>query len=114
AGCRAPLGRAGRWGAGVYTLVGVLAPPFRFPGDTDIWAPWWIVPETTSRSAHNYRAVGRLRPGVSVGQAQQEMSAIASGLERAYPTSNANKGVAVDPLLDQIVRGVRTTIDLIF
>lgn len=108
------LGKTLKYGDRIYTVVGVLTPEFRFPGDTDIWSAWWVIPETTSRSAHNYRAVGLLKSGVSVAQAQQELSTIAARLEKAYPTSNANKGVAVDLLLDQIVRNVRTTLNLIF
>ena len=64
--------------------------------------------------AHNYQAVGRLKPGVTLDQAQSEMDTIASQLERAYPQSNENKGVAVDRILDQMVRNVRTTLTLIF
>src|SRR5262249_10865389 len=90
------LGKTLKYGDRIYTIVGVLTPSFRFPGDTDIWSPWWIIPETASRSAHNYRAVARLKAGVPVARAQQELSAIAARLEKAYPASNANKGVAVD------------------
>ena len=89
-------------------------PSSDFPVGTDVWTPWWVVPPTTSRSGHNYRAVGRLKPGVTLDRAQSEMDTIASQLERAYPTSNENKGVAVDRILDQMVRNVRTTLTLIF
>src|SRR5262249_6427854 len=71
-------------------------------------------PETTSRSAHNYQAIGRLKPGVSLARAQAEMDTIAGRLEEAYPKTNAGKGVSVDRVLDQMVRGVRTTLTLMF
>src|SRR6185369_15728164 len=113
-GDRAALGRTLKYAQRAYTIVGVLPPEFRYPAGTDVWTPWWAVPPTTSRSGHNYRAVGRLKPGVSLAQAQSELDAIASQLERAFPQSNENKGVAVDRLLDQMVRNVRTTLTLIF
>jgi putative ABC transport system permease protein len=111
---RAVLGRTLKYNQRVYTIIGVLPPEFRFPNNTDVWTPWWVVPPTTSRSGHNYQAVGRLKPGVTLDQAQSEMDTIASQLEHAYPQSNENKGVAVDRILDQMVRNVRTTLTLIF
>ena len=112
-GDQAALGRTLKYAQRLYTIVGVLPPEFRFPDNTDVWTPWWAVPPTTSRSGHNYRVVGRLKPGVTVDHAQSEMDAIASQLERAFPQSNENKGVAVDRILDQMVRNVRTTLTLI-
>ena len=50
---------------------------------------------------------GRLRPGVSVAQAQQEMTAIASRLEREHPATNTGIAITVRPLLDKVVAGVR-------
>ena len=113
-GDRDALGRTLKYGQRIYTIVGVLPPTFRFPAGTDVWTPWWVVPPTTSRSAHNYRTVARLKAGVSLDQAQAEMDAIATRLERAYPESNDSKGVAVDRVLDQMVRNVRTTLTLVF
>src|SRR5262249_3890556 len=55
------IGRPIKYRERVYTVVGVLTPEFRFPGTTDVWVPWWTVPATQSRSAHNYRVVGRLK-----------------------------------------------------
>jgi putative ABC transport system permease protein len=110
----AAIGRTVKYSERVYTIVGVLDANARFPAGTDIWTPWWVIPETTSRSAHNYRAIGRLKPTPTLEQAQTELDAIARRLERAYPTSNEDKGVAVDRLLDQTVRNVRGTLGVIF
>ena len=113
-GDSAALGRTLKYNQRVYTIVGVLPPEFRFPNNTDVWTPWWVFPPTTSRSGHNYQAIGRLKNGVTLDHAQSEMDTIASQLERAYPQSNEHKGVAVDRILDQMVRNVRTTLTLIF
>lgn len=111
---RSAVGRTIKYRDAVYTVVGVLTPEFNFPPRSAVWTAWWIAPETTARSAHNYRAVGRLKPGASIAQAQAEMDAIADRLEKAYPQTNEAKGVAVDSLQDQMVRSVRTTLNLIF
>ena len=108
------IGRTLKFRERVFTVVGVLAPAFRYPANTDIWVPWWVVPETPSRSAHNYLLIARLKPGVTVEQAQSEMDGIAARLEQTYPQSNENKGVLVQPLQDLIVSGIRTTLNLIF
>jgi len=113
-GDRAALGRTIRLREATYTVIGVLGPEFNFPARVAIWTPWWIVGESQSRSAHNYRAVGLLKPGVSVAQAQSEVDAIASTLEKAYPESNERKGIMVDLLQDQMVRGMRATLNVIF
>jgi hypothetical protein len=49
-------------------------------GETSVYFPAWVLPETTIRSAHSYRAIGRLRDGVSLEQATLEMDAIGSRL----------------------------------
>jgi predicted permease len=108
------LGRTVKYRDGIFTVVGVLTAEFDFPAKTAVWAPWWTAPETTSRSAHNYRVVGRLAPGVSLAQAQAELSGVADRLAQQYPQSNEGKGVAVDRLLDNLVRNIRTTLNLIF
>ena len=53
--------------------------------------------ENAYRSAHNYRTIARLEPGVSAASAQTEVSVIAARLEQAYPKDNRGKGVAVLP-----------------
>jgi putative ABC transport system permease protein len=96
-----------------FTIVGVMPPGFRFPTRTDVWYPAWVQPETTSRGAHNYRVVARLKAGVGVEQAQAEMTAIATRLERAFPASNDGKGAIVVPLQEQLVGDTRSTLNLL-
>ena len=96
------------------TVVGVLPPGFHFPDKTDIWLPAnTIIPETASRSGHNFRVVGRLRPGVTLQQAQAQMAAIGARLEQQYPSSNQGKSVAVTRMRDDMVSDVRLTLYLL-
>jgi predicted permease len=85
----------------------------RHPSRADVYAPDWFTPPTASRSAHNYRAIARLKPGVTAGQAQAEMTAIAARLEQQYPASNAGKSAVVIPLKDLIVGDTRQTLLLL-
>lgn len=96
-------------------IAGVLPPGFHFPGKTDLWFPAnTITRETTEyRSASNYQAVGRLRPGVALERAQAEMTAIARRLEQQYPQSNKGRGVGVMQMQEEMVGDVRLTLYLL-
>jgi len=94
----------------ISTVVGVLPPGLRFPEKAEVYAPASFAEETTARSAHNYSVIGRLADGVSLDQAQGEMTAIARRLEEQYPVSNAGKSVAIVPLKDLLVADTRTTL----
>ncbi|HEY2906098.1 MAG TPA: ABC transporter permease [Vicinamibacterales bacterium] len=107
------LGRTVSLRQSTFTIIGVMPPQFRFPDRTDMWAPAWIVPETTSRSAHNYEVVARLKDTVTLEQAQAELTAIAARLEQSYQNSNAGKGAAVVPLREQLVGSTRSTLYLL-
>jgi len=107
------LGRTIKIENRMLTIVGVLPEPFHYPLKTEIWAPGRMFPGSNERSANNYRAVALLKFGVSVEQAQTEMSGIASRLEAQYPKSNKDKGVAVTLLRDYTVRRVKESLWLL-
>ena len=90
-----------------HSIVGVLPPEFQFPAyqSADLIVP---VPERTCRSCGYIRGVARLGPNVALGDAQRQLSAIAAGLERTFPESNRDRGVAVVPLREVAVGSVRT------
>ena len=104
------LGSTIKFNDRVYTITGVLPPDIRYPARADIYYASWIRPETTSRSGHNYRAIGRLKDGVSVRQAEVEMVGIAKRLEEQYPESNAGKTVNVVLLQELLVGGTKNTL----
>lgn len=97
-------------------IVGVLPTGFGFPDKTDLWYPVNTVfrePTADSRGGRNYFVVGRLKPGVSLAEAQSEMTLIARRLEREYPESNKGLTVAVTGLRDEMVGDVRLTLYLL-
>ena len=93
----------------VYSVIGVLPAGFRFPSDVDLWLPTDLEGENTSRTAHNYLAVGRLRDGVTIEQANRDISAIA---RRIHDTSSEQgdyllKDGVVVPLQDSLTGSAR-------
>ncbi len=102
------IGSTITFGQRTRTIIGVT--PLRYPARTDIYYPDPVAPESQSRTAHNYRGVGRLAAGVSVAQAQAEMTGIASRLGQEYPLSNGEKGIAVVPLQEIVVGDTRQTL----
>jgi len=94
----------------IYSVIGVLPPGFHFPANVDLWLPADLDGENPSRTSHNYSAVGRLRDGVTVQQANGEISAIA---RRIHETSSEQgdyllKDGIVIPLQDSITGKARS------
>ena len=96
----------------VFSVIGVLPAGFRFPAEADLWVPADLDGENPSRTSHNYNAVGRLRDGVTVEQANRDISAIA---RRIHDSSSEQgdyllkDGMAV-PLQDSITGKARSAL----
>jgi putative ABC transport system permease protein len=84
-----------------YTIVGVMPPGFRFPNQTEIWLPvgWDGIPR--ERRGPWLSVIARLKAGVSLQQAQAEMSAIQGRIEQQHPQALIGSQVAIIPLLEQ-------------
>jgi len=80
-----------------HVVIGVLPPGFEFPpyAPTDLVLP---IPERRSRSAGYIRGIARLNADARLSVAQQDLDAIARGLEAAYPASNKGRGITLVPL----------------
>jgi putative ABC transport system permease protein len=90
-------------------VIGVAAPGFAYPAATDIWLSAGLVPENPSRSGHNYFAIGKLKEGISLDTARQDMRAIGDRLEQQYK-ENRFKTVAVTPLAEKLTASAETTL----
>ena len=93
----------------VYSVIGVLPAEFRFPANVDLWLPADLQGENPSRTAHNYYAVGRLRNGVTVEQANLDISAIARHIHETSSEQGdylLKDGIVV-PLQDSITGKAR-------
>ena len=82
------------------TVVGVMPQGFFFPDkQTEYWQPASFTPEQwAKRNNHNLEVVARMKPGVSLAQAQKDMDVVAKRLQQQYPASNAMIGAVVVPL----------------
>ncbi len=104
-----------------FTVVGVAAPGFRFPDEVelaqsgarelmpDAWIPL-VFPEhqlTQRGGMHNYAVVARLRDGVSLTQARDDMQRVSLELAREYPESNTGWTVGVDFLSTRLAAPYR-------
>ncbi|MEP6783681.1 MAG: ABC transporter permease, partial [Acidobacteriota bacterium] len=105
------IGSTITFGQRARTIIGVTA--LRYPARTDAYYPDPAQPESQSRTAHNYRGVGRLAANVTVAQAQSEMTGIASRLAQQYPLSNGEKGIAVVAMQEIVVGDSRQTLLLL-
>lgn len=100
-----------------YTVVGILPSNFQFYDRADLFTPigLWDDAVLYSREFHpGIQAVGRLKPGVTIGHAQAEMDQIARRLAEEYPQTNTGYGVAVRPLHEDMVGDIRLTLLLLF
>jgi predicted permease len=94
------LGRKIELDQHVYTFIGVMPKAMQYPSRSDLFLP--LAPtaaQLANRKTHDYLVVGRLRKGVTTGQAQAEMNTIADHLSHAYPATNLGWQVRVESLL---------------
>ncbi|MFY9805088.1 MAG: ABC transporter permease [Candidatus Acidiferrales bacterium] len=94
-----------------YSVIGVMPAWFNFPSATEIWIPMDMASqELGSRGSHGFRGIGRLQPGITVGQAQAELSGIAKQLGKQYPTSNNDIGAVVVSLKEELTGDSRPSL----
>lgn len=82
------------------TIIGVMPFDFEFPKECDVWAPLAFDDENMNFGEGNTESevIARLKPGVTLQQAQTEMSNIARNLEREYPATNSGRDIKLLPL----------------
>jgi putative ABC transport system permease protein len=104
-----PLG-TGR-GEQLVTIVGVMPQGFRFAYAADVWvAMQHDAPGNDVRRFHNWMLLGRLKAGVSVARAQEDVDGISARLQKEYPDSNRNKALLVTPLQEALAEGDRPSL----
>ena len=110
------LGKSIGLSGGNYTVVGVLAPDFRF-GDVpaDVYTPIGQrdALNLDDRTIHNNGCVARLKPGVTPVQAQAEMNTIQQRIDQLYPTAERGLATWVVPLRQDVVGDVGGTLLLL-
>lgn len=105
---RGIVGKQIRMGDHVGTVVGVMPADFRFPGSkSELWS---IIPlrANAPRRGRFLTPIARLKPGVSIAQAQADMNVIAQQLTREYPQFDTGWGITVVPMREEFVGEIRT------
>jgi predicted permease len=110
------LGRTLRFGRSGLPIVGVMPAGFLFPDrDVDVWSPSPPdFPVAQNRALTWFNAVGRMRDGVTVARARDDLAAVQANLGREFPKTDANLGVGVESLKEAAVGGVRRSLWLLF
>ncbi len=118
-GARDAVGRVVRFDGESYQIIGVMPPgPYpTWPATTggivfqdryqQFWVPMQLGEFGSSRTSHVFGVVGRLKEGVSLGQAQAAMDILASGLALSFPEANKGEGILVTRMADEMTGTVR-------
>ncbi|HLN02302.1 MAG TPA: ABC transporter permease [Bryobacteraceae bacterium] len=97
------IGRSIRLNGAPYTVIGVMRPGTFDREWQDVWTPLAFRREEMTRDYHWMISWARLKPGVTLEQAREQMKAIAARIERAYPQSNKGWSATVDRYQDRMV-----------
>src|ERR1051325_4395418 len=96
-------GRTLQLNGATYQIIGVMPAGFSYPDRAALWRPLPIDPTKLDPGPHYLNVVGRLKPGVTLDQAQADMSIIAARLSELYKEKNAGHGVKLERLSNVVV-----------
>ena len=98
-----------------FAVAGVMPAGFDFPAKTDLWVPAELEPANTSRTSHNFAAIGRLREGATVEAASADLDAIARGIvaDSAEKNDYLMRGAGAMPLRAALTGQVRSPLALL-
>jgi putative ABC transport system permease protein len=100
-----------------YRVIGVMQNGFQYPRGADLWVPSEFDQQSLgpgARGAHYLRVLARLKTGVSIDQAQAEMTSLSQRLEEQYPKTNAGWTSRVISLNEVTVGAIRPTLLVLF
>ena len=103
------------------TVTGIMPPGFNgISFDTDVWFPAMMVSLTNGAGAVESRlgrwlmVLGRLRPGVTIEDAQRDLDRVAARLAADYPETNTDRGVQVMSMRESYLGSTRTLVTMLF
>lgn len=97
-------------GGGSTTIVGVMPPGFDYPGQSELWVPFPLDPAKERRDNRFLGVVTRLKPGVTIPQAQAELNTINQRLAQTYVETNSGWTVKLTDLHERLVGAMRTSL----
>ena len=90
-----------------FTVIGVTGPRFEPDPMADVWIPFQFDPNSSDQ-AHFYFVAGRLKPNVTLDQANAELKLAANEARRKYPLADPELGYRVESLRDAVVGDARS------
>jgi predicted permease len=93
-----------------YPVIGVLPASLDFPVGVDLWVSRELLPMSPYRTGHNWKAIARVAPGVTVEQANREVSALSRRLKQQYGDDTWMYDAVAVPLREQMVGNTRPTL----
>jgi len=95
-----------------FTVVGVMPRGFQFPSRYDqLWVPIaFDAKEAGNRGAHYLQVIARTKTGITLSQAQTEMTTIATRLQQKYPSTNTSIGAVITALQEHVVGRIKPTL----
>src|SRR5262245_3541464 len=84
-------------------VIGVMPKGFQFPEVAEAWGPLALTPKQFTRTDHGLDSIARLKPGVTLAQAQAEMISLAASIEEQNPVTNEGLSVNVIDLRASLV-----------
>jgi putative ABC transport system permease protein len=96
-----------------YAVVGVLPQGFRFPDEADVWIPREQLERFPSRTALNWRVIGRLKSDATLGKARADLSTLAKTMKQRLGDDTWMADTAVVPLQEALVGKMRTVLMLL-
>jgi predicted permease len=92
-----------------YTILGVVGKSYLADPEADIWLPFQIDPNSTNQG-HYFMAAARLKPGVTLAQANAQLKLAYGEFKRRYPLADPKASFGVQPLRDSIVGDARSSL----
>jgi putative ABC transport system permease protein len=102
-----------------HTVIGVMPPGFRWPEGAELWvlsakavppSPIDNGDQPTTRDVRYFEAVARLKPGVSLADAQSDLHVIATTIQHEHQSTSGNRDIRVVPLREDLVGDVRNAL----
>ncbi len=110
------IGKTLRIGRSSIPIVGVMPESLQFPDrDVDLWSPSAPdAPYAQNRDSTWFTTIGRLKPGMALSQARADLATVQANLGRQFPKTDAEMRVAIEPLKEATVGGVKRSLWIVF
>ena len=96
------------------TIVGIMPAGFNYPADTQLWYAFRLDPTHEPRDNRYLGVITRLKPNISIAQAQAEMDTISQRLAQNYPITNSGWTVQLTELREKLVGELRPSLLMLF